>query len=132
MKNIIAAASLMVLATTAGAVDLAPGVSLDTEVKAWHAVDAETNHLTINPELNWTPNSGPLTLSVGTVITAYDTSLTGDAFILFDTLDDGSRPNIDLGADYDLGNGAELFAETSWDVDASDRTEMKLGVTFNF
>jgi len=66
------------------------------------------------------------------LITAYDSSLTGDSFVLFDTLDDGSRPNIDLGADYNLGNGAELFAETKWDIDASDRTEIKVGVSFNF
>ena len=132
MRTTLIALAALFAATTAHAVDLAPGVSLDTEIKAWHAVDAETNHITINPEVEWTPNAGALSLSVGTVITAYDSSLTGDAFILFDTLDDGSRPNIDLGADYDLGNGAELFAETSWDVDNSDRTEMKVGVSFNF
>ena len=133
MKKIIAAASFMALATSAHAVDLAPGVSLDTEVKAWHEVDAETNHLTINPEVNWNPApDGALTLSVGTVITAYETRTAGDNFILFDALDEGSRPNIDLGAEYDLGNGGELFATTSWDVDAEDRTELKVGVSFNF
>ena len=131
MKKIIAAASFMALATSAHAVDLAPGVSLDTEVKAWHEVDAEKNYLTINPEVEWTPNAGALTLSVGTVITAYETQ-TGDNFVLFDALDDGSRPNIDFGAEYDLGNGAELFGETSWDVDAEDRTELKVGVSFTF
>lgn len=134
MKKIIATASFMALATSAGAMDLpVPGMSLDTEVKAWHKVDAETNHLTINPEINWQPApDGALTLSVGTVITAYDSSLTGDTFILFDTLEEGSRPNIDLGAEYDLGNGGELFATTSWDVDASDRTEIEVGVSFSF
>jgi len=135
MKKLIATASLMAaLATSAAAMDLpVPGMSLDTEIKAWHKVDAETNHLTINPEVNWQPApDGALTLSVGTVITAYDSSLTGDAFVLFDTLDEGSRPNIDLGAEYDLGNGAELFAETSWDVDAEERTEIEVGVSFSF
>jgi opacity protein-like surface antigen len=134
MKKIIATASFMALATSAGAMDLpVPGMSLDTEVKAWHKVDAETNHLTINPEINWQPApDGALTLSVGTVITAYDSSLTGDTFVLFDTLDEGSRPNIDLGADYVLGNGTELFAKTSWDIDAEDRTEIEVGVSFSF
>ena len=129
-KTLIALATLFA-ATTAHAVDLAPGLSLDTEVKAWHEVDAEKNYLTINPEVEWTPNAGALTLSVGTVITAYETQ-TGDNFVLFDALDEGSRPNIDFGAEYDLGNGAELFGETSWDVDAKDRTELKMGVSFTF
>jgi hypothetical protein len=131
-KTLIALATLFA-ATTAHAVDLAPGLSLDTEVKAWHEVDAEKNYLTINPEVEWTPTvDGALSLSVGTVITAYETATTGDSFILFDALDEGSRPNIDFGAEYDLGNGAELFGETSWDVDNSERTEMKVGVSFTF
>lgn len=130
-KTLIALATLFA-ATTAHAVDLAPNVSLDTEIKAWHEVDAEKNYLTINPEVEWTPNAGALSLSVGTVITAYETATTGDSFILFNALDDGSRPNIDLEAEYDLGNGAELFGETSWDVDNSERTEMKVGVSFTF
>jgi len=130
---IAAAAGLAACGNEASALDLpVPGMTLDTEVKAWHEVDAETNHLTINPEVNWTPNAGALTLTAGTVITAYETRTAGDNFILFDALDEGSRPNIDLGAEYDLGNGGELFATTSWDVDAEDRTELKVGVSFNF
>ena len=133
MRTLVLATVAAMAATSAAAIDLpAPGLTLDTEVKAWHEVDAETNHLTINPEVNWTPNAGALTLTAGTVITAYETRTVGDNFILFDALDEGSRPNIDLGAEYDLGNGGELFATTSWDVDAEDRTELKVGVSFNF
>ena len=127
-------ATVAVLATTsAQAMDLpVAGMTLDTEVKAWHEVDAEKNYVTINPEVEWTPTvDGALTLSVGTVITAYETQ-TGDNFVLFDALDEGSRPNIDFGAEYDLGNGAELFGETSWDVDTEERTEVKVGVSFTF
>ena len=133
MRKTLTALAVALTATSASAMDLPmPGMSLDTEIKAWHEVDAETNHLTINPEVNYTPNDGPLTLSVGTVITAYETRSVGDNFVLFDTLDSGSRPNIDFGVDYDLGNGAELFGETSWDVDNEDRTELKVGVSFSF
>jgi len=131
-KTLALCALLATTVTTAQAADLAPGVTLDTEIKAWHKVDAETNHITINPEVNWTPNSGPLTLSVGTVITAYDSSLAGDSFILFDTLDDGSRPNIDFGADYAISGNTTAFAETSWDIDNSDRTELSVGVKITF
>jgi len=133
MRTLVLATVAAMAATSAAAIDLpVAGMTLDTEVKAWHEIDAETNHLTINPEVNWTPNAGALTLTAGTVITAYETRTAGDNFILFDALDEGSRPNIDLGAEYDLGNGGELFATTSWDVDAEDRTELKVGVSFNF
>jgi len=132
MKKTLAVCALLATTATVQAADLAPGVTLDTEIKAWHKVDAETNHITINPEVEWTPNAGPLTLSVGTVITAYDSSLTGDSFILFDTLEDGSRPNIDFGADYALSDNMTAFGETSWDIDNSDRTEMSIGVKITF
>lgn len=132
MRKVFMTLAALMVAGTAQAADLAPGVALNTELKAWHEVDAEKNYITINPEVEWTPGvDGALTLSVGTVITAYETQ-TGDNFVLFDALDEGSRPNIDFGAEYDLGNGAELFGETSWDVDAEDRTELKVGVSFNF
>ena len=134
MRTVFMTMAAAMVATSAAAMDLpVPGLTLDTEVKAWHEVDAETNHLTINPEVNWQPApDGALTLSVGTVITAYETRTVGDNFILFDALDEGSRPNIDLGAEYNLPNGAELFAETSWDVDAEERTDIKVGVSFSF
>lgn len=132
MRKVFMTLAALMVAGTAQAADLAPGVALNTELKAWHEVDAEKNYITINPEVEWTPGvDGALTLSVGTIITAYETQ-TGDNFVLFDALDEGSRPNIDFGAEYDLGNGAELFGETSWDVDAEDRTELKVGVSFNF
>ncbi len=136
MKKIIATTSLMAaLATSAGAVDLAlPGLSLDTEVKAWHMVDAETNHITINPEMNWQPApDGALTLSLGTVITAYETDhASGDDFAIINMLDEGQRPDLDLEATYMLGNGGELFANTKWDIDNSERKEINVGVSFNF
>ena len=132
MRKVFMTLAALMVAGTAQAADLAPGVALNTELKAWHEVDAEKNYITINPEVEWTPGvDGALTLSVGTVITAYETQ-TGDNFVLFDALEEGSRPNIDFGAEYALGNGAELFGETSWDVDADDRTEIKVGVSFNF
>ena len=73
MRKTLTALAVALTATSASAMDLPmPGMSLDTEIKAWHEVDAETNHLTINPEVNYTPNDGPLTLSVGTVQSLYD------------------------------------------------------------
>ena len=51
MKKTLAVCALLATTATVQAADLAPGVTLDTEIKAWHKVDAETNHITINPEV---------------------------------------------------------------------------------
>ena len=123
--------------TPAFAADLpVPGLSLDTEIKAEHLLDAGSTTLTLNPEVNWQPMvDGPLTLSIGTTITAFD-STAGNSFsddiIMFDTFSTGSRPNIELGATWALREDTELYAETEWDVDDGERTEVKIGASFNF
>ena len=130
-KTLIALATLFA-ATTAQAADLAPGLSLDTEIKAFRTMDAERNQITIEPEVRWEPTvDGALSLTVGTLVSAYDSDAT-DSVTLFDTLDEGSRPNIDLGVYYTLNNGAELYGETAWDIDAEDRTDVEVGVSFKF
>jgi maltoporin len=137
MKLAFAFATAMVASTSAFAADLpVPGLALDTEIKMNHAVDAEATTLTINPELAWQPIvDGPATLTVGTTITAFDSTAGAtfrDDVVLFDTWEKGSRPAIELGATYLLHNNAELFAETTWDVNDNERGEINLGVSFNF
>lgn len=138
MKLAFAFATAMVASTSVFAADLPlPGLSLDTEIKMNHAVDAEATTLTINPELAWQPIiDGPTTLTVGTTITAFDSTAGatfGDDVIMFDTWEKGSRPAIELGATYALPlEGAEAFAETTWDVNDNERGEINLGVSFNF
>lgn len=137
MNKAFAFAVAMAATTPAFAADLPlPGLSLDTEVKLNHAVDAEATTLTFNPEVNWQPIvDGPMTLSLGTTITAFDSTASGgfrDDVILFNTFDTGSRPNIELGATYLVRENVEFFAETEWDVDANERTEINIGATLNF
>lgn len=138
MKKAFAFAVAMAAATPALAVDLPlPGLALNTEVKLNHAVDAEATTLSFNPEVAWEPMvDGPLTLTAGATITAYDSTAGatfGDDIVLFDALDDGSRPAIELGVTYALPvEGAEMFAETEWDVNKKERSEINVGVSFNF
>jgi len=133
MRKVFMTVAALMVAGTAQAADLpVPGLSLDTEVKAFHKVDAETSHITIEPELRYTHADGPLSVYGSTLITAYDGAAADDNFVLFDVLDDGSRPDITLGAEYTLGAGAMVYGETTWDVDASDRGEIEVGVSFNF
>jgi hypothetical protein len=137
MKLAFAFAVAMAAATPTLAADLPmPGLSLDTEVKLDRAYDAEATTLTINPEVNWNPMvDGPLTLSLGTTVTAFDStvgSTFADDFILFDNTTDGSRPDIELGATYLVREGLEFYGETSWDTNENERGEINFGATFNF
>jgi hypothetical protein len=123
--------------TPAIAADLpVPGLSLDTEVKAEYLLDAGSTTLTLNPEVNWQPMvDGPLTMSIGTTITAFDSTAGnsfGDDIIMLDAFSSGSRPNIELGATWALREDTEFYAETEWDVDNGERTEVKIGASFNF
>lgn len=130
-KTLIALAALFA-ATTAQAADLAPGLSLDTEVKAFRSIDAERNQVTVEPELRWEPSvDGPFAITVGSLISFYDSNA-ADSLTILDTLEEGNRPNIDLGAYYTLSNGATFYGETAFDIDAEDRTEVEVGVSFKF
>lgn len=130
-KTLIALATLFA-ATTAQAADLAPGLSINTELKAFRTMDAERNQITIEPEIKWEPSvDGPLSFTLGSNISVYDSTAT-DEFTVLDTFKDGSQPNIDLGVYYAVGNGATLYGETAYDLDAEDRTDIEVGVSFKF
>ena len=132
MRKLLSAVAILFAATTAQAADLAPGLSLDTELKAFRSIDAERNQITIEPEVRWEPViDGPFALTVGSLLSVYDSNAT-DSLTILDTLEDGSRPNIDLGAYYTLGDGAILYGETAYDIDAEDRTEVEVGLSFKF
>lgn len=132
-KTLIAMATLFA-ATTAQAADLpVPGLSLNTEVKAFHKVDAETNHITIEPELRFTPVDGPLSLYSSSLITAYETDhASGDNFAIINIFDDGQHPDLTVGAEYSLSESSYIYGETKWDFNAEDRGEIEVGVSFNF
>ena len=134
MRKVFSIIAAMFVAGTAQAADLAPGVSLDTEVKAFHLVDAETNNVTIEPEINWTPGvDGPLSFSLGTLVTVYATDhASGDDFAIMNVFEDGHRPSIDLGFDYDLSESTTIYGDTSWNMNDEDRGEIEVGVSFNF
>ena len=131
MRNIIIALGMF---TTAGlAADLAPNLALNTEVKAFHKVDAETNHITIEPEIRWT-SSGPLSIWAESPITMYETNhASGDDLALMNILEDGQYPILELGADYALSDSSKAYVETTYDFNGTNnRGEITVGVSFNF
>ena len=115
----------------AHAVDINERLSLDTELKMSHKMDAESTLFTINPELSWDASTS-LEMTMGTKITGWDSTLTGDRFIMFDALENGSHPDIDLGATYTLTGGMEIFGNTKWDLNEGERKEIEVGLAYTF
>jgi hypothetical protein len=134
MRTFVLAMVAAMAATSATAMDLpVPGLALNTEVKAFHKVDAETNHITLEPELRFTPADGSLSLYGSSLITAYETDhASGDDFAIMNIWEDGYKPTLDLGAEYTINANAMVYGETSWDFNAEDRGEIEVGLSFNF
>tara|TARA_B100001109_G_C18695962_1_gene395636 strand:+ start:288 stop:689 length:402 start_codon:yes stop_codon:yes gene_type:complete len=132
VKSILIAGVVLLTSTAAMAVDLTSNLSLNTEVKAFHKVDGESNHITVEPTFDWKPMGEATTFSVGALITGYDSTLTGDNLVLFDVLDDGSHPDIKLEATHVLRSGLEAYGKTSYDLNTDSRNEVELGISWNF
>lgn len=133
MRTLVLAMVAAMATAPVMAADLGNGLSLNTELKAFHKVDAETNHVTIEPELRWTPAAGPLALWAEAPITVYETNHTsGSDFALSNILEDGQTPLLEMGVDYSVSSAMTLYGETSYDFNTEARGEIEIGVSFNF
>jgi hypothetical protein len=99
-------------------------------VTAEYAVDAEKTTLVYEPDLDISVRPD-WTLSFGTTISMYDSSAT-DSVTVFDVLDDGSRPDLDIELEWAIRENTEAYAKTSWDIDSSERKDITLGMSFSF
>ena len=115
------------------ATNIVAELSHNHDVTTEYSVDNEKTIMKYEPEIEW--NRDQLELSISTLISIYDSSAT-DSFMLFDTLDEGSRPDVNLELTYDMGDmillPVEVYGKTSWDIDASERKDIKLGATISF
>jgi hypothetical protein len=119
-------------ATTATAMDLpVAGLELNTEVKAFRLVDAETNNVTVEPELRFT--TGAVSVFTSSVVTVYETDhASGDDFAVMNIWEDGYKPELEFGAEYSINANTVVYGESSWDFNTEDRGEIEVGVSFNF
>ena len=127
MKTLLATTALIgAFATSASAIDW----RWENEITAEYAVDAEKTSMVYEPEItiglatDWE-------LDIGTKIHIYD-STAKDNFMLFDTLEEGSRPNLEFEVTYDVRENLELYGKTEWDIDDSERDEVTIGASFSF
>ena len=125
MKIAALATAATLLATSAMAMDLGGGLSVGATTDASYDIDAENFNLMITPELGY--SAWGANFSVDMDINIYDQ----EEFVLGDAFD---KPVINFGVEYPIGmvNGLTAYGETSYDWDASDTVDSKVGVKFSF
>ena len=132
MRTFVLAMVAAMAATTASAMDLpVPGMELNTEVKAFRQIDAETNNVTVEPELRFT--TGAVSLYTSSLVTVYETGhASGDDFAVMNIWEDGYKPELEFGAEYSINANTVVYGESSWDFNAEDRGDIEVGISFNF
>lgn len=126
MRNVfIAAAALAALTTTAQAEGMIGPLSFGGEVESSYNVDKEIFDVTLTPEVAY--GMGAAEFTVGTELTVWNSDTEFNVTDHFDTL-----PTIDFGATYQIWGNVEAFGEVAYDLDAEERSDIIVGVSFNF
>jgi hypothetical protein len=126
MRTIVLAIVAAMAATSAMAMDTGiPGLALNTEVVATYKVDAETTTLVATPELEYSYGSAAFT--AGMELNVWDNA---GKFTLDNEFD--VKPEILLGATYQLRDDLGLEAATSYNFETESRSEVTLTATFAF
>ncbi len=106
-------------------IELAPNLSLNTEVEVEHKLDAESTTMILEPELGYVLGIGEFT--VGTTLNVWDNT---NRFTLGDQFD--HVPTMDFGYSYMLQDNLELEAGTSYNFEDEERGEITLKASFSF
>jgi len=106
-------------------IELAPNLSLNTEVEVEHKLDAESTTMILEPELGYVLGIGEFT--VGTTLSVWDDT---NSFTLDDEFD--HLPTLDFGWTYPLQSNVELEAGTSYNFEDEERGEISLKASFSF
>ena len=79
--------------------------------------------------MSYTLPMAPVELTAGATVEVWNTT---DEFALTDTFEEGSRPNLDLGASMDISDNLEVYGKTAWDLNDSELEDIVVGATFSF
>ena len=125
MRTIVLATAVAMAATSATAMDLGYGLTMNTDVVAEHKFDAEATTMIINPELGYM--TGKAEWTVGTTLSIWDDT---NSFTLDDEFD--HAPTLDFGVVYPVMGNLEFEAGTTYDFEAEERGELSAKFTFSF
>ena len=122
----IATAATLLAATSASAIDIGnTGISVGAELDTYWDFDGEHIDSVLTPKVGYSLYGFDLSASTDLNVVQADTIVIGDQF---DTL-----PVLDLGASYSILNGgAKAYGEVDFDLEQSDWTGAKVGVSFSF
>ena len=125
MKIAAIAAAAMITATAASAADIGnTGISIGAELDNRYNVDQEALTVTLTPEVGYTAWGVGLTASTDLLLAD------NDGFALDDEL-----PTLDFGAEYGLtvwGLTSTVYAETGYDLELEDMSDVEVGLSFKF
>ena len=123
-KTLIAAAVAALFATSASAFEIgSTGVALNTEVVGEYLVDAENMTVVVTPELSYSWDKAVFAAST-------DLSIYNDGLVVSETLD--VLPTVDFSAEYHIGATSYIYGKVSYDLEAEERSDIALGVSFSF
>jgi len=123
MKVITTAAAAALLSTAVSAADIGSGLSVGAEVDANWQVDAEALTMTLTPEMAYSNWGNEFTVSTDLDIWSAEEFQLGNSF-------DGMVLDFEVTRPW-ISN-IELYAKTSWDIDAAERGEISVGGKFSF
>ena len=122
----IAAAALITSTAAVSAADIGnTGISIGAELDNRYNVDAEALTVTLTPEVGYSIAGFGLSASTDLLLADNDGL----------TLNNDDLPTLDFGAEYGLsmwGLGATAYAETGYDFEAEDMSDVEFGVSFKF
>jgi hypothetical protein len=101
------------------------GISIGAELDNRYNVDAEALTVTLTPEVGY--NLAGFGLSAST-----DLELANNDGL---TLNNDDLPTLDFGAEYGLGMWgltSTVYAETGYDLEAEDMSDVEVGISFKF
>ena len=124
MKFVVAAAALALTASPLVAAELGnTGISLGGEAVAEFNIDAENLSLVVTPEVSYN-FTGFFVASAATDLTIYDGEFTEATFEVL--------PTIDLRVEREVMANLTAYGEMSYNLEAQERGDATVGVSFNF
>ena len=129
MKLAAAIVALSVAGSAAAAADLGNGFSFGGEANLEYNVNQEALGATLTPKLAYTGIS-KVELAVESELSLVETG----EIVMFDRYINEGRtlPTLDLTATYFVSPAIEAYAGTSYDLEAKERGDILVGVTFSF
>ena len=125
MKIAAFTAAAMITATSAMAADLGGGLSIGAELDNKYNIDTEKFTMTVTPEVGYSAWGAGFTL--GADINLYN----GDEF----AFNEDKMPTLDFGAEYGIGLwglSSTAYAETGYDLEAEEMSDIEIGLKFAF